>query len=760
VKSFGFLIPVFVAAMLLCAGARTVAAQRTTVSDTAVSANGTRTASVGRAEQPLVIDGRLEEAAWQRGVALNGFVQREPFEGRAVSERTEVRVVYDDVALYIGAWLFDSEPSGIVFSETRRDADLSDSDAFRVVLDTYLDRQNGFVFATTPAGIEYDGQVTREGQGGFTGQLRQQAGSGGGFNVNWDGSWEVATSRDSSGWYAEFRIPFATLRYGRAGPQRWGINFARAIRRKYEESVWSPLPRQFDLYRVSSAGIIEGFEAPAQRPISATPYVLGSGRKDYVTGADTDFKGEVGGDAKIGLGSALTLDLTVNTDFAQVEVDDEQINLTRFRLFFPEKRPFFLENAGTFSVGTPQEVEVFFSRRIGIESGAAVPILGGGRLTGKAAGLTLGVLDIQTERLRITEVDGERVELAPPENFAVARVIKELPNRSRLGAIGLSRLNTSDSDDTNFTYGLDGRLNVGQALMFDAYYARTASPHLRAGEHAFSASGSLTARNWSAGAVFREVGEGFNPEVGFLPRSAYRFVSARILRNVRVPSLTWFRELRPHVTYREFFDLDGFSETRLIHIDSHFEFANGAFFQLPAINFTREGLKEPFEISPGIVVTPGTYDNFEWGFEYRTNQSAPVAVSGRIDIGGFYSGHRWGTASTLDTRLSDVFAAAVRVTYYNITLDEGEFENRLLSLRAAYSFSPRTYLQALVQYNDQTETFSGNLRFGWLNTAGTGLFLVYNDIENTGSLERTGVRRGPLDRTFVIKYTRQFDLMR
>ena len=199
-KSFGIGISLIVAATLLGAP-RPAASQRAAATDSAASANGTRTASVARAEQPPVIDGRLDEAAWQRGVALDGFVQREPYEGRAVSERTEVRVLYDDVALYIGAWLFDSEPSGIVFSETRRDAELSDSDAFRIVLDTYLDRQNGFVFATTPAGIEYDGQVTREGQGGFTGQLRQQAGSGGGFNINWDGSWEVATSRDTSGWY-------------------------------------------------------------------------------------------------------------------------------------------------------------------------------------------------------------------------------------------------------------------------------------------------------------------------------------------------------------------------------------------------------------------------------------------------------------------------------------------------------------------------------------------------------------------------------
>lgn len=723
------------------------------------SAPGTPVAAAVAAPTPPVVDGRLDEDVWQAATPLTGFVQREPFEGESASERTEVRVLYDDRAIYIGAWLYDEDPSGIIFGETRRDAELIDSDAFRILLDTYLDRQNGFIFGTTPAGIEYDGQITREGQGGFTGQVRQQRGSGGGFNLNWDGSWEVATTRDASGWYAEFRIPFSTLRYERAGLQRWGLNFSRTIRRKYEEALWSPVPRQFDLYRVSRAGVLEGVIAPGQRPFAVTPYVIFSARHDYVADTDTDVDGDLGGDAKLGVTPALTLDLTVNTDFAQVEVDDEQINLTRFRLFFPEKRPFFLENAGTFSVGAPQEVELFFSRRIGIASGAAIPIVAGGRLTGKVAGFTVGLLDIQTGDLEGVGADGEPVELAPPENFAVARVLRELPNRSRVGVLATSRIDTSDPDRAGFTYALDGRVGIGQAITFDGYAAATATD-AEAGEHAYGLSGSYSSRDWSAGATYREVGEGFDPQAGFLARSAYRFVSARLLRYVRLPRVEWFRELRPHISYREHFDLDGFSESRLVHIDSHFEFANGAFFQLPALNFTREGLKEPFEIAPDVIVPPGGYDNFEWGFEYRTDQSTPISVEGRIDIGGFYSGSRWGTESTLNLRFGETLAASLGATYYDVNLPQGDFETALIRLRAAYSFSPRTYLQALVQYNDQTETFSTNLRFGWLNTAGTGLFVVYNDIENTGPFDRTGYDRGPLDRAFIIKFTRQFDLAR
>jgi hypothetical protein len=718
-------------------------------------ATGVRASAV-RAEAAPIIDGVLADVAWSEAPVISGFVQREPLEGTAASERTEVRILYDDQALYLAAWLFDADPSSIVFGETRRDADLTDTDALLILLDTYLDRQNGFVFGTTPAGIEYDGQVTREGEGGFGGQVRQQTGSGGGFNKNWDGSWDVAATRDGAGWYAEFRIPFSTLRYGSGGPQTWGLNIARRIRRRNEEVFWSPIPRQFDLYRVSQAGTLVDFEAPARRLFTVTPYVLASGSHDYLVEDGGDITGDIGGDAKLGLTPGLTLDLTVNTDFAQVEVDDEQVNLTRFELFFPEKRPFFLENAGTFAVGTPQDVDLFFSRRIGIEDSIAVPILGGGRVTGKVGGVTVGLLNIQAE-----SVDGAPGEtpLAPANNFGVVRLLQELPNRSRIGGIFVSRVNTGDGDDHNLTFGVDGRVGIGNALTFDGYAARTETPDLTGAQHAFSLSGSLSARDWSMGAAFREVAEAFNPEVGFLPRRDYRFRSARILRNVRIPSIPWFRELRPHISYNEFLDLDGFSESRLIHIDSHFEFSNGAFFQLPALNFTREGLKEPFEIADDIIVPPGTYDNFEWGFEFNSDLSAPLSVDTRIEIGGFYTGHRKGTTTTLNARVNAAFVASLRVSYFDVDLAEGSFETSVVGLRAAYSFSPRMYVQALVQYNEQSDNVSSNVRFGWLNTAGTGLFVVYNDIEHTGSLSRTGLDAGPTSRALVVKFTQQFNVM-
>lgn len=711
-----------------------------------------RAAQAARTDRPPVVDGRLDDAAWASAPVLDGFVQREPVQGALVSERTEVRVLFDDQALYVGAWLFDSDPGAIVFGETRRDADPKDVDAVLLTFDTYLDRQNGFLFATTPAGIEYDGQISKEGDGGIDTQRRQQTGSGGGFNVNWDGAWSVATSRDEHGWYAEFRIPFATLRYSGAGEQTWGFNVVRRIRRKNEEAYWSPVARQFNAYRLSSSGTLDGFQAPGRTSLTATPYALGSVRRDYTSagGPETGSTADFGADAKIVTASSLTVDLTYNTDFAQVEVDDEEVNLTRFRLFFPEKRPFFLENAGTFSVGSPQDVELFFSRRIGIEGGRAVPIVGGGRVTGRVAGLTVGLLDLQTEA-----VEG----LVPAQNFSVARVMKELPNRTRLGGAVVTRLNTDDTGDRNSVFVGDGRLGVGEYLTLEGYAAGSTTPGISGDVVAFAGQMTWNSPAWEWNALYRRVGDGFRAEAGFIPRGAHQFWQVRGLRRYRFPSAaSWFRELRPHFLAREYLTLDGFTETRFIHIDSHFEFANGAFFQLPALNLTREGLREPYEISPGIVLPAGTYDNADVGFAFNSNLGAPLSVQGRIDVGGFYNGFRYGTNSTFNARVSDRFVASLRVAWYDVELDQGDFRTTVVGMRAAYSFTPSVYLQSLIQYNAQSDTFSGNLRFAWLNTAGTGLFLVYNDLRNTASFAERGLPEGPLDRTFVVKFTKLLNI--
>ena len=718
---------------------------------------------------PPVIDGRLDDEAWSGLAPLDGFTQREPTEGQPVSQPTEVRVGYDGAALYIGAWLFDDDPAGIVTGQTLRDASLDDSDAFVVVLDTYLDRQNALVFGTTPAGIEYDGQVTGEGVGGGRGGGRQQRGSAGGFNLNWDASWEVATSRDDRGWYAEMRIPFSTLRYGAGGPQDWGLNVERKIRRNSEQSMWAPLPRQFGVYRVSLAGTL-ALEAPARRTVSISPYALMDGFRDYgVPSPETEFGRQIGGDAKIGLNQSLTLDLTVNTDFAQAEVDDQQVNLTRFSLFFPEKRAFFLENAGTFAVGASRSAELFFSRRIGLQGGREVPITAGARMTGKVGAFQVGMLNIQTEEAFHFDDDaGVSERIAPANNFGVLRAYREFGNRSQLGAIFVSRLNTADAGDHNLTYGIDGRLGIGDALTFDGWASLTATPvpggedaagsGFNDGEYGFAGGMRYVTRDWQVTTGYRQIGDAFNPEVGFVNRRGYRQLNWRFLRHMRTDGVSWFREFRPHISGNSWWTLGGFNESYLLHFDNHFQFENGAFFQLPGFNFTGEGLEAPFAIRENIVIPAGTYHNIDWEFRANTNRGAPLSLSVGWDLGGFYSGTRFGPNATLAYRYGDRLSASLITNYFDVRLDEGSFKTAVVRFNASYSFTPRVYLQANVQYNDDTKDVGTNVRFAWLDTAGTGLYVVWNDTNHTGSLERTGIMAGPKQRQLVVKYSRLFNL--
>ena len=716
-----------------------------------------RSAPVAKAQTiatPPVINGRLDDEVWRSAAPVTGFVQRELQEGAPVTERTEVRMLTDGEALYVGAWLYDRDPSRIVPGEKVRDVTLTNSDYFAIILDTYLDRQNGFVFATTPVAVEYDGQVVKEGEGGGvmqTGQPRAQSGSMGGFNLNWDGSWTVATSIDSLGWYAEFRIPFSTLRYGGGATQTWGINLARSIRRKNEEAYWAFIPRQFNLYRLSRAGTIEGIQVPVRRVATITPYVLGGAQRTYAVDdqGSLDYSTakpqEFGADLKYGLTPSLTLDLTYNTDFAQVEVDEQRTNLTRFPLFFPEKRPFFLENAGLFSAGTPQAVELFFTRRIGIDSiGRPVPIIGGGRTSGRVAGLSVGLLQLFTD-----EVQGG----PPTTSYSVARLTRELPSRSRVGLMAVQRMSMDDSDDFNRTYGVDGRVGFGDAWTIDAWGAKTETPGLTGNDFAYSGRAGYQTGDWNNGFRFIQVGDAFNPEVGFLNRSGgYRFYDVSFMRLVRVPRWQWLKQWNPHASFRGYYGLDDYYQSGQWHVDmTELEFANGGRFG-PEVNFYHEGLQTPFEIAPDVVLPVGSYDFVTLGLDLSTNPSSPISLTLRGDVGEFYNGTRSGGNGTLTLR-SASFTGSLLVDYTDVRLDQGDFVRELIGTRLGYFFTPRIFVQSLVQYNNQAQAWTANARFGWLNTAGTGLFVVFNEGQVADGFF-DWVR--PQSRSLIVKYTRQF----
>src|SRR5213083_1873772 len=698
---------------------------------------------------PPVIDGRLNDAAWRDATPITGFIQRERHEGAPITERTEVRIVTDGQALYVGAWLYDTDPSGIVPGEKVRDGDISKSDYFGILLDTYHDRQNGFVFTTTPAGIEYDAQVVNEGEGGgiqLPGQTRTASGSLGGFNLNWDATWTVATSVDSAGWYAEFRIPFTTLRYGASQTQTWGLNLVRSIRRKNEEAFWSAIPRQFSLMKISRAGTLEGVQVPSRHVATVTPYALAGVERIYAIDPEARERQEVGGEIKYGLTQSLTLDLTYNTDFAQVEVDEVRTNLTRFPLFFPEKRPFFLENAGIFSAGTPQAVDLFFTRRIGIDTlGQPVPILGGGRLTGRVGDFTVGALQIFTER---------RAGVQEAMAYSMLRLERELAARSRIGVIAVQRMATAQAGNWNRVYGLDGRIGIRDAWTVDWWGAAAATPGPDGDAAAYSARLGYETGSWSNLARIIQVGRDSDPVVGFLNRGGgYRLYEATVMWKKRYPGVTWLKDWHPHVGYRGYYRLDGYRQEDRIHIDiTEWSLASGAMIG-PEVNIEHQGLQQPFALARNVTLPVGSYDYTSLGFDFGTNASAPLSLNLRADVGGFYNGTRRGGSVTLAARHASSLTTSLLIEYNDVRLDQGNFTRTLTAVRVAYFFTPRVLLQTLVQYSNQARVWTANARFGWLGTAGTGLFVVFNDGQEADGFFQW---HRPQARSLIVKYTRQF----
>ncbi len=693
-------------------------------------------------ERPQIDGEVINDPIWQAISPFGDLIQTQPNFGAAASEKTEIRIAYTAETFYLSVVCYDAAPDQLVVSDARRDANLDNTDAFIFILDTYKDGQNGFIFGTNSLGVEYDAQVDNEGQGNFNAN-RQQGGTIGGFNLNWDAAYEVKAKVGDYGWSAEFAIPLRTIRF-QAGKD-WGINFRRNIRKTNEIVYWASLPIGFSLNRLSLAGTLTGLELRNPGNLKVIPYVLGRLDRDYeANDGSTEFTPEAGGDIKYSITPSLTLDLTYNTDFAQVEVDDQQVNLDRFNLFFPEKRPFFLENAGLFSVGSPGEVDLFFSRRIGIgDEGNIVPIIGGARLSGKLNRTNVGFLSMFTDD--VADVGIEK------NNFTVARVNHEFKGRTALGAAFISRTGLETDNDYNRTFALDGKLGLGNKARMSGFYARSADPDDPDNAHAFKFQTDYQWNNWVMRAAYTEVGEGFNPEVGFLLRSSFRKPEALILHHMRPKrENSKILEYRPHISYRGYWNFEGFQETGFLHIDNHWEYKSGLEFHT-GINFTTEGVVEAFEISDGVIVQPGTYNHAESQLIFFTNRSKPVSVNIRSVMGGSFGGSRYLNSATLSLRRGDKFNADFTYQYNQFNLPVGDFSANIFRSQITYAFTPTMFVQGLIQNNTSRKLWAANIRFSWLQRANTGLFVVYNHNLQDGS---------PLNNSIIIKYTRIFDLVK
>jgi hypothetical protein len=714
-------------------------------------------------QEPPTLDGRVTDEVWLGSEPYTTFTQQDPVEGAPATERTEVRVLFDKSNVYIGIVCFDSEPDKIIVNQSRRDADISETDSIIIVFDTFNDTQNAFVFGTNPLGIEYDGQVAGEGQ--VSGISSRQSGTQGSqrgginaFNANWDGDWRVRSAMTERGWETELAIPLKTLRYAAGDNRTWGFNVKRNIRRKNEQVFLSPIPRGSDVFRVSMAAKLTGLDLPQRRDLKFTPYVLGSANKDYtVTSDQLDRQGDVGLDVKWGIRPNLTADFTVNTDFAQVEADEEQVNLTRFDLFFPEKRPFFLENASMFQFGAPQQVDLFFSRRIGLAGGLPIDILGGARMSGKVGNVNVGVLNMQTDDA-VEDVSGRVISQA--NNFGVIRLQREI-GRSNVGAIFVNRQGTGSlapDSDYNRAYGLDTAWQATQNGKVFAFLARTDSPEARGGS---DYSGRLfynyTNNLWQVSGGYSQVGDNFNPEVGFLPRRGYRSPEARVFLQLQPKRWSWIRRIAPHVSQNMFYGLDGQLQTSRGHYH-WFEVQpsqGGRFGHYVERMQDRPVVPFPVFNAGGrrVTIAPGLYTWWNSVFEYRHNPSAPVSANVALRHGSFYDGDMIGFESDVSTRLGSRFLGSVGWNRQNIDLPGGSFHTDLIPVKLSYAFTTLASIQALVQYNNQSTLISSNIRLALLNRSGTGLFVVYNDRRDTTTFNPYET----LGRSFIVKYTRLFD---
>ena len=700
-----------------------------------------------RVDGPVVIDGHLDEAAWSQARAdRSTWIQTVPDQGMPASEETVLRIVYDDRNLYIGAVLFDSDTDDLSVPGLEQDFDTPNADIFGVAIDTYLDRQNGFLWAVNPAGALWDAQA-------FNDQRD--------MSPAWEGIVDVQTSVNDSAWVVEMAIPFATVRFNPGQREQvWGINFSRRIRSRNEDAIWAPLPLQYRVYKFSLAGTLEGLhDLPSGRNLWIKPYALAD-RLSGARYATPDGNGDVGVDAKWGLTPRMTLDLTVNTDFSQVEVDQEQVNLTRFSLFFPERRDFFLENEGTFGFqdaairnyrtgSSPRNFRLFNSRRIGLSTTREpLPIAGGARLTGRIGDrFEIGLLDMQT-RSASGLSDGSDYTA---ENFAVARA-KGTFGPATVGGMFINRQETGGTGPSSYnrSYGADANVAIARNVLVSAYWART-EDDTPVGADTDIAMLQTAWRNpfWNVSGLFKHVGDGFNPETGFIDRTAVR----RYYTTVGIhPQVNRFgiREINPYVDLDVYTNLSDALETRGIEVGAEISLLAGG----QITTRVQDRYERLFDVTriAGVDVAAGTYEWLEPSLRFSTRGDLPVFLSGGVQWGDFYDGSRTSYSTNVTVRPNEHVSLELGGQRNDLTLGGSSFTADLYSARLRYALNTRAFFLAFVQYNEAVEELISNARINLIHAPLSDIFLVYTERRSLAS----GVTEPLLERGLTLKVTRLF----
>ncbi len=660
------------------------------------------------------LDGRLDEPFWEMADSITDFRQREPEEGAPSTERTLVKLARDQDALYVGVRAFDADVDGIRATQLRRDADLEVDDYVMLLLDSFHDRRSGFVFRTNPNGAMWDAQFTRILDA----------------NENWDGIWDVAVARDASGWSAEFRIPFRTLRFRSGGDGIFGFNVQRFIRRKNEVALWRGWGRGEGIYRLIYEGEVSGFDDLRRgTDLEVKPYVLGR-----ATATDHDASGsalqsggvtgKAGVDAKLAISPTVTADLTVNTDFAQVEVDQQVINLTRLPVFFPEKRDFFLESSGIFDFATPGRLQPFYSRRVGLgDDGRVVPILAGGRVYGRVGPWTLGVLDVQTGT-------GDRA------NDLVVRVKHDLLDRSYVGAIGVQRLAVG-ADGPERVAGLDVDLPLvvgGRNLEPSFWIMGSRTPGSKGVPVAWRSAINYPNDLFDNFMSLYRIDAGFSPTLGFVRRTGIWQTTGHVNFMPR-PHRLGIRQLEinfPIPTWDIIADESGSPFKTRDWQTATFEwrplggtFESGARFEINIQRFFDRPV-DTFEVFRGVKIGPDRYWWTRGELQYETSRRQPVNLAALFSWGGFYDGRNTEVNLGADWRGGGHVILGSTLSRSRVTLPAGNFTATQVTGRVEYAFNTRTSFMGFVQYNNEDQRVDFNLRFHWIPRIGDDLFIVWN----------------------------------
>jgi hypothetical protein len=688
--------------------------------------------------QPLRLDGRLDEDVYRTTPPIVDFIQTLPRENAAPTERTDAWVMFDETHIYVAARLWDSAPPDEwTANEMRRDTQqLRQNDHFGVSFDTFHDRRNGYFFYANPLGARADAYMTDETNN----------------NADWNPVWEARTGRFEGGWTVEMAIPFKSMRYLSGASQMWGINMRRAIRRKNEWNHLSPLPLSIGgsigMMRVSAGADLIGLDLPAaSRNLEIKPYAIARATTDRLAAPPVSNKldRQIGFDAKYGITANLTADLTVNTDFAQVEVDEQQVNLTRFNLVYPEKREFFLEGRGIFDFGrggSGDTPSLFYSRRIGIDRNRVVPIDAGGRLTGKAGGFSVGAINIQT--------GDAPAAAAPSTNFTVLRVKRDILRRSTVGAMFTNRSHSTVVEGSNQAYGVDAAFSFFQNLSMGGYLARSITPGRTADDLSYSGRFDYNGDRYGARAEYLTVGDNFNPEVGFVRRDDFTRSFSSLRFSPRPRSMNGVRQFTFEGSLEYIEDGAGRLESRQQSGGFNIEFESSDQASIEGARYY-DRLVEPFEVSRGVLVPEGGYTFSNFTARYVLGQQRRASGTLAFQAGHYYDGDiRAVTVSGARVSITPQLSVEPGISVNHIDVPGGAFTTQVLRARTDFAFTPRMFASGLFQYGSSDRTFTSNVRFRWEYRPGSELFVVYTDERDTAALGGGALR----NRAFVVKINR------